>query len=1081
MSTQGRFKVVTAPDDVFIGTAVGDFAISSSNGVFIGALPVGSIGQAHMKFDEEGVVSNEPLIVVSGVYGDVNTSLINPLIAASGIQINSGAGTIKLDQIVVDDNDLVCDTSTSMTSVTTPNVYLPTAWVSCPAAVPAAGPSPLVPGRTQVMLNPAAPFLDVNLSGATSTGATVRVTNLVANTLRTNTPSPNPLVDEDSVMFRIEDSLKVTKFVEIDQTLLVTGTTILDSNTTINGTTLTHGTLSESSISVTAPYLGINKMTQVPFLRMGSPAGVVIDPNTWPANFSVGDPIRKAARIRADNLPAFLEVDGVVLVGPDPIVSPLCLRHISGSVNCVYVDGYTMIRYAPFRCGPITFFNFNSTLSGSWSINARGDLQSSVQVAAPSYRLLGAATADEVLLTAPAAGLTSDKRVIAPTYRIAAEADLTPITGGGTNFSTKINVPQIQLRNSTVATTIATHQTDSDGAARIVTPYLRIEGAMEVEFWPTTGGTRIKPGVLDLAYNTPLSTLSYIRIQALNDGLHLYTNRLFMQNDACSLLSDATNGRLTTSNLPTLSLDSICELTATIIQPATASSVRKTQTSIVTDVLRFGPTDPTTLPATVPPTTGPAPTTTMTPEKDGVLMGPSSTFAFRATSIMALQAPTSVDMVLRRPDNLWSRFQFQAGSKGELRINGRDAGLTPYDALAGSSSFTAADPDGWYPFYSGSGGTGTLLFRSRRYDLARPELVRSTGENFVLPGFTDSLFTGTSPTTLANGFTRYINPLGGAALSYTGAWVDFFLETAISLKMFQTVLMTPNQIDRRPSVWRLYTRDGFPGAGVVVEDWVERMRGGTAESTLAPDRELSVYKCFRLAVSQVSSGNEMRVGALSLWGVDAMPTVTPQNSFTGQHWTVPAQGQDVTVLRPGMVVVASGQRDSINVGGFKARGGASSIRSDSALPRVQLTDVAGDPRPFGVIDSWKENAWVDFRDKRLVINSLGEGAVLVCSKNGNIRNGDLLQTSSMAGYCERQDDDLVRSRTVAKATMDCDFNPQQVPKMRLITDEAGRPVYDMDGLLLWEPTGEFEPEYETTIFASQGIRVAMISCVYMCG
>jgi hypothetical protein len=51
----------------------------------------------------------------------------------------------------------------------------------------------------------------------------------------------------------------------------------------------------------------------------------------------------------------------------------------------------------------------------------------------------------------------------------------------------------------------------------------------------------------------------------------------------------------------------------------------------------------------------------------------------------------------------------------------------------------------------------------------------------------------------------------------------------------------------------------------------------------------------------------------------------------------------------------------------------------------------------------------------IAMNSLGEGQMNVCGRNGNLAAGDLIATSSMPGKGQRQDDDIVRSITVAKA------------------------------------------------------------------
>lgn len=69
----------------------------------------------------------------------------------------------------------------------------------------------------------------------------------------------------------------------------------------------------------------------------------------------------------------------------------------------------------------------------------------------------------------------------------------------------------------------------------------------------------------------------------------------------------------------------------------------------------------------------------------------------------------------------------------------------------------------------------------------------------------------------------------------------------------------------------------------------------------------------------------------------------------------------------------------------------------------------------------------------LAINSVGEGQVNTCGRGGDIQKGDLLVCSSMRGKAERQDDDIVRSFTVAKAREDVTFDyPDQVKRVACI-------------------------------------------------
>ena len=63
---------------------------------------------------------------------------------------------------------------------------------------------------------------------------------------------------------------------------------------------------------------------------------------------------------------------------------------------------------------------------------------------------------------------------------------------------------------------------------------------------------------------------------------------------------------------------------------------------------------------------------------------------------------------------------------------------------------------------------------------------------------------------------------------------------------------------------------------------------------------------------------------------------------------------------------------------------------------------------------------------RLKINSVGEGAVMVCNMNGNLENGDYITTSHIEGLGMKQDDDLLHNYTVAKITQDEDFASETI-------------------------------------------------------
>ena len=54
------------------------------------------------------------------------------------------------------------------------------------------------------------------------------------------------------------------------------------------------------------------------------------------------------------------------------------------------------------------------------------------------------------------------------------------------------------------------------------------------------------------------------------------------------------------------------------------------------------------------------------------------------------------------------------------------------------------------------------------------------------------------------------------------------------------------------------------------------------------------------------------------------------------------------------------------------------------------------------------------------------------NKNGNLESGDYIMSSSIPGYGQKQDNDSLKNYTVAKITMDCDFQPslQYIKKIK---------------------------------------------------
>ena len=122
------------------------------------------------------------------------------------------------------------------------------------------------------------------------------------------------------------------------------------------------------------------------------------------------------------------------------------------------------------------------------------------------------------------------------------------------------------------------------------------------------------------------------------------------------------------------------------------------------------------------------------------------------------------------------------------------------------------------------------------------------------------------------------------------------------------------------------------------------------------------------------------------------------------------------------------------------------ITIEDALPIIQLSRVRKDKRVYGVLGDPKRGT---NNKGRIIINSVGEGAICVCNTNGNIENGDYIQSSELLGFGEKQDDDILHNYSVAKAVMDCTFE----------LDSPYYQCYELEG----------------------GVRVAFIACTYHCG
>ena len=167
-----------------------------------------------------------------------------------------------------------------------------------------------------------------------------------------------------------------------------------------------------------------------------------------------------------------------------------------------------------------------------------------------------------------------------------------------------------------------------------------------------------------------------------------------------------------------------------------------------------------------------------------------------------------------------------------------------------------------------------------------------------------------------------------------------------------------------------------------------------------------------------------------------------QLDFTGQHRCII---KDLPVKeyanKEGLIVTAdtntyiqlTDEETNTPVTGNKA------IEISQSLPVVSISKKAYDRKCYGVISGTEDPESFNRQysvgafttsmkksggDTRAFINSVGEGAVWVTNLNGTLESGDYITTSNVAGYGMKQDDDILHNYSVAKVTMDCDFNPQ---------------------------------------------------------
>ena len=240
--------------------------------------------------------------------------------------------------------------------------------------------------------------------------------------------------------------------------------------------------------------------------------------------------------------------------------------------------------------------------------------------------------------------------------------------------------------------------------------------------------------------------------------------------------------------------------------------------------------------------------------------------------------------------------------------------------------------------------------------------------------------------------------------------------------------------------------------------------------------------------------------------------------FTGQHRSI--MNNNITENSVGLIISSTGKYVNLD--------NTLNSNINESLPICEITSTDNDKKVFGVLSdkedtettrNYSAGNWgsvytkQNTNEQRIYINSLGEGAIWVCNKNGNIDNGDYIASCTVPGYGVKQADDLLHNYTVAKLTCDCNFSTIKIVKQKLkvtsTTDSNGvtttaidydangdvRYENDLDGngnqQMVYEHDTRFlqaggtqitESDYTTRLGNGENVYIAcFVGCTYHCG
>lgn len=211
----------------------------------------------------------------------------------------------------------------------------------------------------------------------------------------------------------------------------------------------------------------------------------------------------------------------------------------------------------------------------------------------------------------------------------------------------------------------------------------------------------------------------------------------------------------------------------------------------------------------------------------------------------------------------------------------------------------------------------------------------------------------------------------------------------------------------------------------------------------------------------MSNGSERRLAFW--WAMNANYKLKGYVSSSGSHIEMNFTGQHRTFIKDiphkqvdnyeGLIVCAN--TDTYIDMKIKTKTpvyGKDAITINDSLPLLTLARKNKDVTVFGVIATAEEideqdgyrtyragnlgsSIEKEYGDKRVHINSVGEGGIWVSNKNGILESGDYITSSNIPGYGQKQDSQCIHNYTVAKITMNCDFHPSLQYKKKIKSQE----------------------------------------------